>query len=116
VNCLSGISGEAAYLQGQLRSLGYTDIILGNAASQDHEATEVTFKSGLNEQAIDELTEKLKGLYDDVNVKASSTQTKDVVIITGLRKGQTPRPSATATPTASPTATSSPTPAPSPGN
>lgn len=109
----TGIAGEAAYLQGQLRSLGYTDITVGNASSTDNETTTVTFKSGLNQEVIDEITSKLEGLYDEVTTKTSSTQTKDVVIVTGLRKGQTPRPSATATPTASPTATSSSTPAPS---
>ncbi|MBI4157742.1 LytR C-terminal domain-containing protein [Candidatus Woesebacteria bacterium] len=110
----TGISGEAAYLQGQLRSLGYTDITVGNASSQDNEATTVTFKSGLNKEVVDEITAKLETLYEDVTTKTSSTQTKDVVIITGLRKGQTPRPSATATPKASPTATSTSTPSPSP--
>ncbi len=110
----TGISGEAAYLQGQLRSLGYTDITVGNASSQDNEATTVTFKSGLNKEVVDEITAKLEALYEDVTTKTSSTQTKDVVIITGLRKGQTPRPSATATPKASPTATSTSTPSPSP--
>lgn len=114
----TGISGEAAYLQGQLRSLGYTDITVGNASSQDNEATTVTFKTGLNQQAIDEITSKLEDLYQDVTTKTSSTQTKDVVIITGLRKGQTPKPSATPTPKASPTATptGTATPAPTSGN
>ena len=110
----TGISGEAAYLQGQLRSLGYTDITVGNASSQDNEATTVTFKSGLNKEVVDEITAKLETLYEDVTTKTSSTQTKDVVIITGLRKGQTPKPSATVTPKASPTATSTSTPSPSP--
>lgn len=110
----TGIAGEAAYLQGQLRSLGYTDITVGNASTQDNEETEVTFKSGLSEEVIDELTKKLQEVYQDVNVKTSSTQTKDVVVITGLRKGQTPRPSPTATPTASPTGSPSPSPTPSP--
>ena len=116
----TGISGEAAYLQGQLRSLGYTDITVGNASSADNEATTVTFKTGLNQGVVDELTAKLKEIYQTVSVKSSSTQTKDVVVVTGLRKGQTAKPSATATPTpkpsasASPTATSSASPSPSP--
>lgn len=114
----TGISGEAAYLQGQLRNLGYTDITVGNASSSDNEATTVTFKSGLNQGVIDEITAKLKELYQTVTTKTSSTQTKDMVIVTGLRKGQTAKPSATATPTpkasssASPTATSSASPTP----
>lgn len=116
----TGISGEAAYLQGQLRNLGYTDITVGNASNQDNETTTVTFKSDLNQGVVDEITAKLKELYQDVDVKTSSTQTKDVVIITGLRKGQTAKPSATATPAASPTSsptgspTATPTPTPTP--
>lgn len=110
----TGIAGEAAYLQGKLRDAGYTDVTVGNAATQDHTATEVTFKTDLDQAVVDEITAILKDSYQNVTTKTSSTQTRDVVIITGLRKGQTARPSATATPTATPTATSSASPSPSP--
>ena len=110
----TSIAGEAAYLQGKLRDAGYTDIAVGNAASQDHTAAEVTFKKDLNQAVVDEITAIMKDVYQNVTIKTSSTQTKDVVAITGLRKGQTARPSATATPTASPTATSTSTATPTP--
>ena len=107
----TGITGEAAYLQGQLRSLGYTSVTVGNASSQDHKDTEVTFAKSLSSSAVEEITEKLGSLYSKVNTKTSSTSTNDVIIVTGLRKGSTPKPSGTPTPksTVTPKATSSPT-------
>lgn len=110
----TGISGEAAYLQGQLRSLGYTDITVANSDTQDNTDTVVTFKTTLSQTAVDEITTKLGALYQNVTVKTSSSATLDVVVVTGLRKGQTAKPSATATPTASPKASSSATPTASP--
>jgi hypothetical protein len=110
----TGISGEAAYLQGLLRSLGYTNITVGNASSQDNATTTVTFNSSLSSDVVDEITTKLQGIYQEVSTKTSSSITKDVVIVTGLRKGQTPKPSATVKPSVSPTATGSATPSPSP--
>jgi len=115
----TGISGEAAYLQTQLKALGYTNITVGNASSQDATATTVTFAKSLSGVIVDELTTKLKELYKEVTVKTSTTATVDAVIVTGLRKGATSKPSATPTvkasstpsasvsssPTATPTAT-----------
>lgn len=124
----TGITGEAAYLQGQLRTLGYTSVTVGNASSQDHSDTEVTFNKSLSSQVVAEITEKLESIYKKVNTKTSSTSTNDIVVITGLRKGATAKPSATATPkvtatpkasptgspTSSPTSSPSPTPSPTP--
>jgi len=104
----TGITGEAAYLQTQLKNLGYTNITAGNASSQDATATTVTFAKSLASGIVDELTKKLKDLYQNVTVKTATTATKDVVVITGLRKGATAKPSATATPTS--TSSASPTP------
>lgn len=116
----TGISGEAAYLQGQLRSLGYTDVTVANASSQDNTATTVTYSSKLSKTVQDEITKKLETIFQDVDVKSSASATKDVVIVTGLRKGATAKPSATATPKAStspsPSASSSASPSASPAN
>lgn len=112
----TGITGEAAYLQGQLKSAGYSDIKVGNADNENHEATTVTFAKSLSSSIVDDITKKLESIYKDVETKTSSTQKTDVVIITGLKKGVTPKPTTTATPTptktvtTTPTATSSPTP------
>lgn len=122
----TGISGEATFLQSQLRNLGYTNIKVGNASSQDNTTTTVTFSKSLSSSLADELTEKLEGLYKKVETKTSSTSSTDVLIVTGLRKGATvkpsstptpkatasgsPKPSGSATPTGSPTATPTATP------
>lgn len=112
----TGIPGEAAYLQTQLKTLGYTNITVGNASTQDATVTTVTFSKTLASDSVDEITKKLKELYREVDVKTSSTATIDAVIVTGLRKGATAKPSASATPKASatPTATGSATPTPTP--
>lgn len=112
----TGITGEAAYLQGVLRSLGYTNVKVGNASSQNSTTTTVTFNSSVASGVVDELTAKLQEVYKDVTTKTSSSLSVDVLVVTGLRKGQTPKPSATAAPSASPTPTStgSATPTPTP--
>jgi hypothetical protein len=103
----TGISGEAAYLQTQLKALGYTDIKVGNATTTDATATVVTFSKDLAQSIVDEITLKLKSIYQTVTVK-TATSTQDVLIVTGLRKGATAKPSAT--PTGTPKASTSPTP------
>lgn len=115
----TGITGEAAYLQTQLKNLGYTNISVGNASSQNAASTIVTFSKSLASEIVDEITKKLKELYKEVEVKTSSSASMDALIVTGLRKGATAKPSATptakasATPTATSTSTASPTPSPS---
>ena len=109
----TGITGEAGYLQTQLKALGYTNITAGNASTQDASAATVTFSKSLGQSAVDEITKKLESIYTTVTAKTSTTQTTDVVIITGLRKGATAKPSASpvssATPKPSASASSSPT-------
>jgi hypothetical protein len=98
----TGITGEAAYLQTQLKALGYTNVTVGNAPTQDATATTVTFAKTLSASIVTELTSKLKELYKEVTVKTSTTSTMDVVIITGLRKGATSKPSSTPTASGTP--------------
>lgn len=108
----TGITGEAAFLQTQLKNLGYTNITVGNASSQDNTTTTVTFAKSLSSSVVDEITKKLKELYKDVEVKTSSTTSIDVLIVTGLRKGATAKPSASPTPkvTSTPSTSASATP------
>jgi hypothetical protein len=101
----TGITGEAAYLETQLKSLGYTNISVGNSAQQNLTATQVSLGSALASSVSTELTTKLNSIYQSVTSIASTSTTYDVVIITGLRKGATAKP--TTTPVASPTATPS---------
>lgn len=97
----TGITGEAAYLQNILKDMGYTKVSIGNASSQDATITTATFSKTLNTDVVDELTKKLQTLYQEVSIKTSTTQLSDVIVVTGVRKGSTIKPSATATPKAS---------------
>ncbi len=108
----TGITGEAAYLQTQLKDLGYTTVNVGNASAQNATDTTVTFAKTLASTVVEEITAKLKALYQTVTVKTATTSTTDVVIVTGLRKGATAKPAATlsASATATPKASTSPTP------
>lgn len=112
----TGISGEAAYLQTQLKNLGYTDVKVSNASSQNATTTTVTFSNSLSQDVVSEITQELNSIYQKVTASTSTSSTTDVVIVTGLRKGATSKPSATPTaspsPKASPTATPTPTPTP----
>jgi len=113
----TGITGEAAFLQTKLKALGYTDIKVGNASSTDNTVTAITFSKTLSQTVQDEIKTELEKIYKEVSVKTSSTQKSDIVIVTGLRSGQTskpassvtPKPSGSASATATPTATSTPT-------
>lgn len=105
----TGITGEAAYLQGILKSMGYSDIKVANADADNHETTTVTFAKSLSSGVVDEITKKLESTYKDVETKTSSTQKTDVLIVTGLKKGATPKPTSTPTPTKTVTPTASPT-------
>ncbi len=107
----TGISGEAAFLQGHLKGLGYSEIELGNADEQNYTITNLTFSSSLSEEIVDEVTDELLGLYKDVNTKKSaSLEEEDILITTGLRKGATPKPTASPSPEVTPTASPGATP------
>ena len=108
----TGISGEAGFLQGKLKGLGYTKVDAGNASSTDNETTTVTFSSSLSADVVSEITDLLKENYKRVDTKTSSSLTGDAQIVTGLREGQTSIPSSTPTPSSS----STPTPTATPSN
>lgn len=107
----TGITGEAAYLQTQLKNMGYTDVTVGNASSQDASTTTVTFAKTLSQDIVTEITQKLNTIYQKVTTSTGTSGTSDILIVTGLRKGATAKPSATtaATATASPSGTPKPT-------
>lgn len=110
----TGIAGEAAFLQGKLRDLGYENIDVGNADDQDNETTRVTFSSDLSDVVVEEIKSELEDIYKDVSASTSRSLSLNVQVITGLRKGQTPKPSPTETPTPSPTESPTPSPTSSP--
>jgi len=110
----TGISGEASYLQTQLKTLGYTNIAVGNSSQQNLTATQVSFSNSLPSSVVTEITTELNSIYRSVTTATSASTTYDVVIVTGLRKGVTPKPVATATPAVSPSPSPSPSSSPTP--
>lgn len=107
----TGVPGDAGYLQTQLKNLGYTNAKAGNASEQDATATTVTFSTKLDSTIVAEITQKLNSLYVTVNTKTSSSQTSDVLVVTGPRKGvatATPRATSTPIPTGTPKPTATP--------
>jgi hypothetical protein len=110
----TGITGEAAYIRDILKNLGYSNFKLGNATSADNATTTVTYAKTLSQTAQDEITAKLKEVYKEVEVKTTSSTSYDVLIVTGLKKGATAKPSASPTSSASPVASKSPSPTPTP--
>lgn len=109
----TGIVGEAAYIRDILKSAGYSNFKVGNAATSDNVTTTVTFSNSLAESVKTEITDKLNNVYKEVSAANSSTQKDDVLIVTGLRKGSTAKPSATPSATPSPSPSASPTATPS---
>jgi len=103
----TGITGEASYLQTQLKGLGYTTVSVGNSTSPNLTATSVSFASTVPTDVVNELTTELGTIYQSVTTTTAASTAYDVVIVTGLRKGATAKPvaSPSASPSASPTAT-----------
>ena len=107
----TGISGEAAYLQTQLKGLGYTNVSVGNS-TQTLTAAQVSFSGTLASAVVTEITTELNSIYQNVTTATAASTAYDVVVTTGLRKGATSKPSASPKPSTTPT--SSPTPTPTP--
>lgn len=110
----TGIPGEAKLLADKLKTLGYSEITAGNADKTDYTATIVTFSKNLSQTAQDEIKKELESMYKEVSVKTSSTQSKDAVVITGLRGSQTTKPASTSSAKPSATAKASSVPSASP--
>jgi flagellar basal body-associated protein FliL len=109
----TGVAGEAAFFQGKLEDLDYSEIEVGNTKSQDYDVTEVRFSDSVSKELKDEIKSALENAYKDVEEK-SGADDYDVEIILGFREGQTPTPKPTSKPASSPTptATESATPTP----
>ena len=85
----TGIAGEAGKVKTLLSGLGYKEIEAGNAEAYDYEATEVSFASDFPEAYKEEIIDKLKTTFKSVKTTTGSTGKFNVVIVTGLREGQT---------------------------
>lgn len=120
----TGIPGAAGDLRDEIEGLGYSNIEVGNAKSQDNISTEVVFDQKVSGGVINEITDLLESIYKDVEVSSDSLDSIDIQITTGYPRGHTVTPTdtpkntatptadltGTATPTASPTSSPTPTP------
>ncbi len=104
----SGISGAAKDLKEELEGLGYSDVEVGNASKQDYEITMVSFSRNVNQEEMDNILDKLREIYEEVDYETEDLENFDIKIITGLPKNYKLTPSVK--PTSSPTPTVSLTP------
>jgi len=93
----TGITGEAAYLETQLKKLGFENISVGNSSTQDQTSTKISLGASVPTSIATEIANKLGTIYQSVSTTTSTNTTYDIVIVTGLRKG-----SSTSKPTSSP--------------
>ena len=97
----TGVAGEAGYLQGILKNLGYSKIETGNSDTSDATSTTIVYSSNISQSLVDELTSKLKTEYNSVSSRLSSVKGAfDIEITTGPRKGSAT--TATSAPTSTP--------------
>ncbi len=103
----TGTPGDAAYLQNQLKAMGFKTITTGNADTSDATTTTATFAANISQSLIDEVQTKLESLYKTVEIKTSRSFTDSKFqVITGTKKTTT---TATTKPSASPSSTPKPT-------
>lgn len=110
----TGIAGEAGILKDKLTAAGFADVQAGNASRQNYTDAQVSFASSVPEEIRSELVALLNSLYTSVDEKSGVGTGFDVEIITGLRKGVTPKPTASASPSPKSSPTASPTATPKP--
>lgn len=118
----TGIAKEASYVESLLIPLGFKNIEKTNAATTDYVNTEVSFSTDVDAETKTAVVTALEKAYKKVVVKALTTSTYNIEIITGAKAGATatasgtpkpsvaatPKPSVTPTPTGSPSATATP--------
>jgi hypothetical protein len=98
----TGIAKQAAFLEGELIKIGYENFTVGNAETQDKETTTATFSSDVPTQARQEVFDRLEELYQRVETETKEMDDVDILIIVGVKKGQTlPSPTVSPTPATS---------------
>lgn len=104
----TGIAGQAASLKEKLENLDFTQIETGNADDDEQESTSVSFSSTVDEQVREEILEALEDTYKEVIISNDEPQNSDILIIAGLKVGQSlPTPEPTAPPESDSEATES---------
>lgn len=78
----SGISGEADRVKSRLEEADFTNIVTGNAPTQDSEKTSIVFKPRVPRAYRDEITTMIKSLGYQITTRENDEITSDVLITT----------------------------------
>ena len=82
----SGIAGEAALVQGDLKEEGFDVVSVGNADKSDYEETVISAKKEINDEFLSELKDSLKKRGPVGGIKIlEDTEDTDVVVIIGQK-------------------------------
>lgn len=82
----SGIKGEAGKVQTLIESAGFTVLSTGNASTYDFTKTQISIKTGVDQEFIASLIKTLEKNYQLEDTKTSSSQTNDVTVTVGSLK------------------------------
>lgn len=82
----SGIKGEASKVQTLIEADGFTILSTGNATTYDYTKTQITLKTGIDQDFVSTLVATLKKNYQLEDTKTVSSQTNDITIIVGSLK------------------------------
>lgn len=82
----TGTAGQAGKVKDLLSGIGYSTITTGNAESNDHDKTEITFSSQVSATQQQEIKNLLLATFTAVTTKVDNQATDDITIITGSEK------------------------------
>ena len=82
----SGIKGEAGKVQTLIETAGFTVLSTGNASTYDFTKTQISIKTGVDQEFITSLIKTLEKNYQLEDTKTSSSQTNDVTVTVGSLK------------------------------
>ena len=82
----SGIKGEAGKVQTLVETAGFTVLSTGNASTYDFTKTQISIKTGVDQEFITSLIKTLEKNYQLEDTKTSSSQTNDVTVTVGSLK------------------------------
>jgi len=82
----SGIKGEAGKVQTLIEKAGFTVLSTGNASTYDFTKTQISIKTGVDQEFITSLIKTLEKNYQLEDTKTSSSQANDVTLTVGSLK------------------------------
>ena len=82
----SGIKGEAGKVQTLIETAGFTVLSTGNASTYNFTKTQISIKTGVDQEFITSLIKTLEKNYQLEDTKTSSSQANDVTLTVGSLK------------------------------